>query len=91
MGFYLFCLTGILVRFKAFQIYSILFRRTNGNIWHGGVPERSNGAVSKTAVSILRDRGFESLHLRIDLSFAATGHAWIRLVFVAPFMVYENY
>src|SRR4051794_19695936 len=31
---------------------------------HGEVPERSNGAVSKTVVLLAGDRGFESLPLR---------------------------
>jgi hypothetical protein len=31
---------------------------------HGEVPERSNGAVSKTVVPLAGDRGFESLPLR---------------------------
>jgi hypothetical protein len=30
----------------------------------GGVPERLNGAVSKTVVGLTVDRGFESLPLR---------------------------
>src|SRR5437764_14924261 len=37
------------------------------NPWHrlhGEVPERSNGAVSKTVVLLAGDRGFESLPLR---------------------------
>src|SRR5690242_9023699 len=32
--------------------------------WDGEVPERSNGAVSKTVVLLAGDRGFESLPLR---------------------------
>jgi hypothetical protein len=36
----------------------------------GEVPERSNGAVSKTVVLFAGDRGFESLPLRQLIDFA---------------------
>jgi hypothetical protein len=35
----------------------------------GEVPERSNGAVSKTVVPLTGDRGFESLPLRHEFYF----------------------
>ena len=35
--------------------------------FNGEVPERSNGAVSKTVVPLAGDRGFESLPLRQPL------------------------
>jgi hypothetical protein len=37
------------------------------------VPERSNGAVSKTVVPLAGDRGFESLPLRQSLKYFNIG------------------
>src|SRR5580693_959409 len=42
----------------------------------GEVPERSNGAVSKTVVPLTGDRGFESLPLRQKLHYYTTNPIW---------------
>src|SRR5262245_47194392 len=51
---------------------------------NGEVPERSNGAVSKTVVPLTGDRGFESLPLRQITEnlrlWPKVPHCWARLL-----------
>ena len=55
---------------------------------HGGVPERLNGAVSKTVVGLTVHRGFESLPLRsIEPNPARDAGSRLSLLLVTKFLV----